>query len=127
VRETVRKVERTFANGVALQEQAPAVTPRLVFAASSAQQYAWLAEHYPALFERVRTQVAAGRFVPVGGMWGGSDTNMPGGGRGAGRGRPVRAGRGDVGGVGHQHAGWRGAGPPVRGGQAVLPGAVRSR
>ena len=36
-------------------------------------------EHYPALFERVRAQVAAGRFVPVGGMWVESDTNMPGG------------------------------------------------
>jgi alpha-mannosidase len=76
VRETVRKVARTFANVVALQEQDG---PELVFAASSAQQYAWLAEHYPALFARVRAQVAAGRFVPVGGMWVESDTNMPGG------------------------------------------------
>ena len=75
VRETVRKVARTFANVVALQEQGS----DLVFAASSAQQYAWLREHYPALFERVRAQVAAGRFVPVGGMWVESDTNMPGG------------------------------------------------
>ena len=38
VRETVRKVARTFANVVALMEPAS----RLVFAASSAQQYAWL-------------------------------------------------------------------------------------
>ncbi|HWM58862.1 MAG TPA: glycoside hydrolase family 38 C-terminal domain-containing protein [Pseudonocardia sp.] len=75
VRETARKVARTFANVVALQE---AGEP-LVFAASSAQQYAWLREHHPALFERVRAQVAAGRFVPVGGMWVESDTNMPGG------------------------------------------------
>ena len=79
VRETVRKVARTFANVVALQEQGPHDNTELVFAASSAQQYAWLAEHYPALFERVRTQVTAGRFVPVGGMWVESDTNMPGG------------------------------------------------
>ena len=80
VRETVRKVARTFANVVALQEApAPEQGPPLVFAASSSQQYAWLLEHHPALFERVRAQVAAGRFVPVGGMWVESDTNMPGG------------------------------------------------
>ena len=42
-----------------------------------------------------------------------------------GRGRAVRAGRRDVGGVGHEHARRRGAGPTVRGRQAVLPGAAR--
>jgi alpha-mannosidase len=75
VRETVRKVARTFANVVALMER----DDDLVFAASSAQQYAWLQEHQPDLFARVSEQVAAGRFVPVGGMWVESDTNMPGG------------------------------------------------
>ncbi|MCU1425924.1 MAG: alpha-mannosidase, partial [Microbacteriaceae bacterium] len=75
VRETVRKVARTFSNVLALMED----DPDFVFAASSAQQYAWLQEGYPELFERVKAQVAAGRFVPVGGMWVESDTNMPGG------------------------------------------------
>ncbi|MCU1639229.1 MAG: alpha-mannosidase [Microbacteriaceae bacterium] len=75
VRETVRKVARTFSNVVALMEEDPDFT----FAASSAQQFAWLQEHYPELFERVKRQVAAGRFVPVGGMWVESDTNLPGG------------------------------------------------
>ncbi|TFB85530.1 alpha-mannosidase [Cryobacterium algoricola] len=75
VRETVRKVARTFSNVLALAEEHPGFT----FAASSAQQYAWLKEHYPELFDRVRAQVAAGAFVPVGGMWVESDTNMPGG------------------------------------------------
>ncbi|MEC5151048.1 glycoside hydrolase family 38 C-terminal domain-containing protein [Cryobacterium sp. GrIS_2_6] len=75
VRETVRKVARTFSNVLALAEEHPGFT----FAASSAQQYAWLKEYYPELFERVRAQVAAGAFVPVGGMWVESDTNMPGG------------------------------------------------
>ena len=74
-RETVRKVARTFANACQLIE----TSDDFVFAASSAQQYAWLQQTYPALFERVRRQVAAGRFVPVGGMWVESDTNMPGG------------------------------------------------
>jgi alpha-mannosidase len=75
VRETVRKVARTFSNVLALIEE----NPDLTFAASSAQQYAWLKQHYPELFERVKAQITAGRFVPVGGMWVESDTNMPGG------------------------------------------------
>ena len=74
-RETIRKVARTFANALELMER----HREFVFAASSAQQYAWLEEHHPALFARVREQVRAGRFVPVGGMWVESDTNMPAG------------------------------------------------
>ena len=53
--------------------------PDFVFACSSAQQYAWMKQHYPELFERIREKVAPGQFVPVGGMWVESDTNMPGG------------------------------------------------
>lgn len=75
VRETVRKVARTFSNVVALMDEDPEFT----FAASSAQQYAWLKEFYPELFKRVKQRVAEGRFVPVGGMWVESDTNLPGG------------------------------------------------
>ncbi|MGY1440085.1 alpha-mannosidase [Streptomyces reniochalinae] len=75
VRETVRKVARTFANVLELSES----HPEFVFAASSAQQYAWLKEHQPRLFERVRAAVAAGVIRPVGGMWVESDTNMPSG------------------------------------------------
>jgi len=75
VRETQRKVARTFSNVLALMDD----DPDFVFAASSAQQYAWLKERYPDLFERLRQRVAEGRFVPVGGMWVESDTNMPGG------------------------------------------------
>ncbi|GAA5131416.1 glycoside hydrolase family 38 N-terminal domain-containing protein [Pseudonocardia adelaidensis] len=75
VRETVRKVARTFANVLDLMD----TDDEFVFAASSAQQYAWLQEHQPELFERVKRRVAEGRFVPVGGMWVESDTNMPGG------------------------------------------------
>ncbi|WP_374010967.1 alpha-mannosidase [Leifsonia sp. LS-T14] len=74
-RETVRKVARTFSNVLDLIER----DPEFVFAASSAQQYAWLRESQPELFERVRAAVTAGRIRPVGGMWVESDTNMPGG------------------------------------------------
>ena len=74
-RETVRKVARTFSNVCDLIDE----NPDFVFAASSAQQYAWLKASYPELFERVKEKVAAGNFVPVGGMWVESDTNLPGG------------------------------------------------
>lgn len=74
-RETVRKVARTFSNVCDLIDE----NPDFVFAASSAQQYAWLKQSYPGLFERVKEKVAAGNFVPVGGMWVESDTNLPGG------------------------------------------------
>ena len=74
LRETVRKVARTASNVVHLLDE----DPDLVFAMSSAQQYAWIEEHRPEVFERVRAHVADGRFVPVGGMWVESDTNMPG-------------------------------------------------
>jgi alpha-mannosidase len=74
-RETVRKVARTFANVLNRMDE----DKNLIFVASSAQQYAWVKERYPELFERVRARVAEGRFIPVGGMWVESDTNMPGG------------------------------------------------
>ncbi|TPW72785.1 glycoside hydrolase family 38 C-terminal domain-containing protein [Schumannella sp. 10F1B-5-1] len=75
VRETRRKVARTFSNVLELMDR----YPDFVFAASSAQQYAWMKEGYPELFERIAARVKEGRFVPVGGMWVESDTNMPGG------------------------------------------------
>ncbi|MHC6228334.1 alpha-mannosidase [Arthrobacter sp. MMS24-T111] len=75
VRETIRKCARTFSNVVALMDE----NPDFVFSCSSAQQLAWIKEYYPELFGRIREKVRAGQFVPVGGMWVESDTNMPGG------------------------------------------------
>ncbi|MFC4553789.1 alpha-mannosidase [Georgenia faecalis] len=75
VRETIRKCARTFSNVVALAED----YPDFVFACSSAQQYAWMRDHHPLVWERIRAAAARGQFVPVGGMWVESDTNMPGG------------------------------------------------
>lgn len=75
IRETIRKCARTFSNVLALMD----VDDDFIFACSSAQQFAWMKEHYPALFERIRRRVAEGRFVPVGGMWVEADTNIPSG------------------------------------------------
>ncbi|NJP92673.1 alpha-mannosidase [Nonomuraea sp. FMUSA5-5] len=74
LRETVRKVARTTANMTALLED----EPDFVFAMSQAQQWAWVKEHRPEVWAKVTKAVAAGRFVPAGGMWVESDTNMPG-------------------------------------------------
>lgn len=75
LRETIRKCARTFSNVVTLMEQ----NPDFVFACSSAQQFQWMKDYYPDLFDRIRERVATGQFVPVGGMWVESDTNMPSG------------------------------------------------
>ncbi|UFR00845.1 glycosyl hydrolase-related protein [Streptomyces sp. Go40/10] len=74
LRETVRKVARTTSNMTALIED----EPEFVFAMSQAQQWAWVKEHRPEVWARVKKAVAEGRFVPAGGMWVESDTNMPG-------------------------------------------------
>ncbi|WP_037606394.1 alpha-mannosidase [Streptacidiphilus rugosus] len=75
LRETVRKVARTCANVVELMDG----HPEFVFAMSQAQQLAWLKEHRPEIFARVAEKIGEGAFVPVGGMWVESDTNMVGG------------------------------------------------
>jgi alpha-mannosidase len=75
LRETVRKVARTASNVTALMDE----HPEFIFVMSQAQQLAWIKEHRPEVFARVRQKVAEGQFVPVGGMWVEADTNMPGG------------------------------------------------
>ncbi|RUR03277.1 alpha-mannosidase [Labedella endophytica] len=75
VRETIRKCARTFSNVLALMDE----NDEFFFACSSAQQFAWMKEFYPELFTRIKARVLEGRFVPVGGMWVESDTNLPGG------------------------------------------------
>ncbi|MEU5434305.1 glycoside hydrolase family 38 C-terminal domain-containing protein [Streptomyces sp. NPDC020719] len=74
LRETVRKVARTTSNMTALLED----EPDFVFTMSQAQQFAWIKEHRPEVYARVKKAVSQGRFVPAGGMWVESDTNMPG-------------------------------------------------
>jgi alpha-mannosidase len=73
--ETRRKVARTLASALQLAE----TEPGQIFAFSQAQQLDWLREDRPALYERVRTAVASGRIVLVGGLWVEPDGNLPGG------------------------------------------------
>ena len=53
--------------------------PEHRFASSSAQQFKWLEQLYPPLFERIRQKVLEGKFYPIGGSWVENDANMPSG------------------------------------------------
>ncbi|GAT71737.1 glycoside hydrolase family protein [Microbacterium sp. HM58-2] len=75
VRETIRKVARTTSSMTTLIEE----QPDFQYGMSSAQQYAWLKEHRPEVYARVKAAVSDGRFLPLGGMWVESDTVMPSG------------------------------------------------
>ena len=75
LRETIRKVSRTCSSMVELLDY----DEEFIYGMSSAQQYAWLKEHRPEVWERVKQAVADGRFLPLGGMWVESDTVMPSG------------------------------------------------
>lgn len=75
LRETKRKVARTFAN----QIRNLALYDDFYFAESQPQMFEWLQEEYPELFERVKKYVLDERIELQGGMWVESDTNLPGG------------------------------------------------
>ena len=75
LRETKRKVARTFAN----QLRNLAIYDGYYFAESQPQMFVWLKEEYPELFERVKQYVLEGRIELQGGMWVESDCNLSGG------------------------------------------------
>lgn len=63
--ETRRKCARSFATQCDLMDK----YPNYKFSCSQAQQYEWIEQHYPLLFERIKDKVKSGQFVPVGGTW----------------------------------------------------------
>lgn len=73
--ETKRKIARSWANQCNLMDR----YPEHRFTCSSAQQYKWLEQYYPQLFDRVKAKVKQGTFQPVGGSWVEHDTNLPSG------------------------------------------------
>jgi len=75
IRETIRKCGRTFATVLRMMEK----YPDYVFGASQPQQYQWMKDHYPALYEQVKQRVAEGRWEAQGAMWVEPDTNVPSG------------------------------------------------
>ena len=75
VEETVRKLLRTFSTVDELLRS----RPDFRFAQSSAWAYQAVEDADPALFERVREHIEAGRWDVVGGMWVEPDANLPSG------------------------------------------------
>jgi alpha-mannosidase len=73
--ETYRKTLRTFSTAVRYMDE----YPEYRFACSQAQQYEWVKDREPELYERIRAKVASGNFVPVGGSWVEPDLNLPSG------------------------------------------------
>jgi len=53
--------------------------PEYRFSCSQAQQYAWIEERHPELFEQISIKVGGGQWLPVGGMWVEADMNLPSG------------------------------------------------
>ncbi len=75
LRETVRKCARTFSTVLELMDR----YPEFWFVISQAQHLAWMKEHYPDLWERMKVRIAEGRLEPTGSMWVEADCNIPSG------------------------------------------------
>jgi len=75
VAETKRKAVRSWSSQLSYLER----YPEYRFAASQAQQYAWIADEQPELYARILEQAGSGRWLPVGGTWVEPDCNLPSG------------------------------------------------
>jgi alpha-mannosidase len=72
---TQQKIARSWSTQLDLMDRYPSHQ----FAASSAQQYEWLEQLYPSLFQRVSRAISDGKFHPVGGSWLEHDCVLPSG------------------------------------------------
>ncbi|MBP3965409.1 alpha-mannosidase [Paenibacillus lignilyticus] len=75
VRETVRKASRTFSTMTSLMEE----YPEFIYSQSQPLLYAFVKEHDPALYAKIKQAVADDRWELVGGMWVEPDLNIPSG------------------------------------------------
>ena len=75
IAETRRKCMRTFATALRLMERFPSFR----FLCSQAQQYAWVKEDSPELFQQIASRVEDGSWEAGGAMWVEPDCNVPGG------------------------------------------------
>lgn len=75
IRETKRKIARTFATVLELMER----YPDYHYGASQPQQYEWVKELHPKMYEDIKRRVAEGRWELQGGAWVEADANVPSG------------------------------------------------
>ncbi|HBB36122.1 MAG TPA: alpha-mannosidase [Cyanobacteria bacterium UBA9273] len=73
--ETWTVAQRTFESVLNLQQD----FPELIFCHSTPALYAWIEQHRPDLFARIKQQIALGRWEVVGGMWVEPELNLIGG------------------------------------------------
>ena len=72
LRETRRKVARTFSTVIKLMEE----YPDYKFGASQPQLYQFCKEDHPKLYQKIKKAVKEGRWEPQGGMWVEADCNL---------------------------------------------------
>ncbi len=72
MKESIRKAARTFASQLRNMEN----YPEYVFGASQPALYAFVKEHYPELYEKIKKAVKDGRWEVQGGMWVEADCNI---------------------------------------------------
>jgi alpha-mannosidase len=75
LRETHRKAARTYTRALNTVDQ----HDEYLYGTSQPQQMQWMKQQHPALFERLKKAVAAGRVELQGSFWVEPDTNLPGG------------------------------------------------
>jgi alpha-mannosidase len=73
--EGYQEVRATFASALDRMDE----YPDFVFTSDSVIFFAWVEEHDPELFERIRARVAEGRWQVIGGWWLEPDCNVPAG------------------------------------------------
>lgn len=74
IRETRRKIARTYASVIDLLEK----YPDFIFGISQPQVFEWLKADYPELLTKLKKYIELGRIELQGGMWIESDTNVTG-------------------------------------------------
>ena len=75
LRETRRKCGRTYSTALRLLDE----YPDFLFLCSQPIQYAWMKEHYPEQYRRIKKYVKEGRWEPFGALWVECDCNVPSG------------------------------------------------
>jgi len=75
IRETRRKAVRTYTRQLGQLDDRPGY----LYGTSQPQQLLWTKQGHPAVYERIKKAVAAGRMELQGSFWVETDTNMPGG------------------------------------------------
>ncbi len=72
VRESIRKCARTFSSQLAIIDK----YPEYIFGASQPQHYQFVKDHYPEIYDRIKTAVNKGQWECQGGMWVEADCNL---------------------------------------------------